>query len=141
MLPFQVNESIVLKLIQSRDRDELYALIDENRKYLRAWLLWVDKRQSPSDLDSVIEVCTHNYEEKNGFDSGIWFNEQLLKYLFNELKLNRVIIQCAENNFKSRAIPEKIGFSNEGTSREAQWVYDHYENIVTYSLLSSEWHT
>ncbi|WP_338587169.1 GNAT family protein [Paenibacillus sp. Y5S-9] len=180
MLPFQVNESIVLKLIQSRDRDELYALIDENRKYLRAWLLWVDKRQSPSDLDSVIEVWTHNYEERNGFDSGIWFNgqlvgmlglhyidwnnratsigyflaesaqgkgiitksiEQLLKYLFNELKLNRVIIQCAENNFKSRAIPEKIGFTNEGTSREAQWVYDHYENIVTYSLLSSEWHT
>ncbi|PRA07998.1 MULTISPECIES: GNAT family N-acetyltransferase [unclassified Paenibacillus] len=180
MLPFQVNESIVLKLIKSQDRDELYALIDENRKYLRTWLLWVDKRQSPKDLDSVIELWTRNYEERNGFDSGICFNgqlvgmlglhyidwnnratsigyflaesaqgkgiitksiERLLKYLFNELKLNRVIIQCAENNLKSRAIPEKIGFSNEGTSREAQWVYDHYENIVTYSLLSSEWRT
>ncbi|MEI2279999.1 MULTISPECIES: hypothetical protein [Paenibacillus] len=28
---------------------------------------------------------------------------------------------------------------NEGTSRQAQWLYDHYENIVTYSLLSSDW--
>lgn len=27
---------------------------------------------------------------------------------------------------------------NEGTSRQAQWLYDHYENIVTYSFLFSD---
>ncbi|GGH49424.1 ribosomal-protein-serine acetyltransferase [Paenibacillus silvae] len=178
MLPFQVNDAIQLKLIKPQDRDELYSLFDLNRVFLREWLLWVDKRQSPDDLDAVIEVWTRNYEENNGFDAGVWFNqelvgmiglhyidwrnkatsigyflsessqgrgivttaiEKLITYLFNDLKLNRVIIQCAENNIRSRAIPEKLGFVNEGTSRQAQWLYDHYENIVTYSLLSSEW--
>lgn len=178
MLPFQVNDSMELKLIQSQDRDELYALIDENRAILREWLLWVDRRQSPDDLDAVIQVWSRNYEERNGFDAGVWFNntlvgmlglhyidwknkatsigyflsesaqgkgiittsiEKLIPYLFNDLKLNRIIIQCAENNIKSRAIPEKIGLISEGTSRQAQWLYDHYENIVTYSLLSSDW--
>jgi ribosomal-protein-serine acetyltransferase len=178
MLPFQVNDSIQLKLIQSQDRDKLYSLIDENRVILREWLLWVDKRQSPNDLDPVIEMWARNYEERNGFDAGVWFNEELVgmiglhyidwknkatsigyflsesaqgkgiittsiqklsTYLFNGLKLNRIIIQCAENNIKSRAIPEKMGFINEGTSRQAQWLYDHYEGIVTYSLLSGDW--
>lgn len=177
MLPFQVNDSIQLKLIQSQDRDKLYSLIDENRVILREWLLWVDKRQTPDDLDPVIEMWTRNFEERNGFDAGVWFNEELVgmiglhyidwknkatsigyflsksaqgkgiittsiqklsTYLFHELKLNRIIIQCAENNIKSRVIPEKMGFINEGTSRQAQWLYDHYENIVTYSLLSSD---
>lgn len=64
---------------------------------------------------------------------------RLLDVLFNEMKLNRVIIQCAETNLKSRSIPERVGFINEGISREAQWLHDHYENIVTYSMLSSDW--
>lgn len=63
MFPFQVNESIVINLIQPQERDELYTLIDENRMHLREWLLWVDKRQSPEDLDPVIEMWKQNYED------------------------------------------------------------------------------
>ncbi|MBU5352065.1 hypothetical protein ACN9MH_16630 [Paenibacillus silvae] len=71
MLPFQVNDAIQLKLIQPQDRDELYSLIDLNRVFLREWLLWVDKRQSPEDLDAVIEVWRRNYEENYGFEAGV----------------------------------------------------------------------
>ncbi|PZT52441.1 GNAT family N-acetyltransferase [Paenibacillus silvae] len=110
MLPFQVNDAIQLKLIKPQDREELYSLIDLNRVFLREWL-------------GIVTTAI----------------EKLITYLFNDLKLNRVIIQCAESNIRSRAIPEKLGFVNEGISRQAQWLYDHYENIVTYSLLSSEW--
>ncbi|MEC1178230.1 GNAT family protein [Metasolibacillus meyeri] len=55
----------------------------------------------------------------------------LLNYLFNTLKMNRVEIQCAVNNHKSKAIPERLGFINEGIKRDGQWLYDHYEDIVT----------
>lgn len=53
--------------------------------------------------------------------------------------INRVEIQCAANNFRSIAIPEILGFVKEGMKREGQWLYDHYEDIVTYSLLAKDW--
>ena len=78
MFPFQVNESILINIIQPRDRDELYTLIDENRAHLRKWLLWVDKRKSPSDLDCVIAMWAQNVEERNEFDAGIWYKHKLV---------------------------------------------------------------
>ncbi|WP_274523368.1 hypothetical protein [Metasolibacillus meyeri] len=29
--------------------------------------------------------------------------------------------------------------SIEGIKRNGQWLYDHYEDIVTYSLLAKDW--
>jgi len=63
----------------------------------------------------------------------------LLHYLFDTLKINRVEIQCAVNNQRSRAIAERLGFIKEGVKRDGQWLYDHYEDIVTYSMLYKDW--
>lgn len=63
----------------------------------------------------------------------------LVNYAFKELNLNRVIILCATDNWKSRAIPERLGFTQEGTARQAEWLYDHFVDLVTYSMLASEW--
>lgn len=63
----------------------------------------------------------------------------LIEYIFNGLDLNRIEIQCAMNNEKSKAIPKRLGFINEGVIREGQWLYDHYEDVVTYSLLKKDW--
>jgi ribosomal-protein-serine acetyltransferase len=43
------------------------------------------------------------------------------------------------NNIKSIGIPERLSFTNEGITRDGQWLYDHYEDIVTYSMLAREW--
>lgn len=63
----------------------------------------------------------------------------LLDYLFGTLKINRVEIQCAGNNHKSLAIPERLGFVKEGIKRDGQWLYDHYDDLVEYSLLAKDW--
>ncbi|MCP8968387.1 GNAT family N-acetyltransferase [Ectobacillus ponti] len=63
----------------------------------------------------------------------------LLDYLFGTLELNRAEIQCAACNTKSMAVPEWLGFVKEGVKRDGQWLYDHYEDIVTYSILAKEW--
>jgi ribosomal-protein-serine acetyltransferase len=64
----------------------------------------------------------------------------LIDYAFNELNLNRVEIRCGVENTKSRRIPEKLGFREEGIVREAEWLHDHFIDLVIYGLLASEWH-
>ncbi|MFN2453864.1 MAG: GNAT family N-acetyltransferase [Pyrinomonadaceae bacterium] len=63
----------------------------------------------------------------------------LISYAFQELELNRVEIRCATENGKSRAIPERLNFTKEGIAREAQWLYDHYVNLVVYAMLAKQW--
>ncbi|MFJ7887705.1 GNAT family N-acetyltransferase [Lysinibacillus xylanilyticus] len=63
----------------------------------------------------------------------------LLQYAFEDLQLNKVEIRAAVGNAKSRAIPERLGFTKEGTIREAEWLYDHYVDHVAYGMLASEW--
>lgn len=63
----------------------------------------------------------------------------LTDYAFNELGLNRVEITAAEGNKKSRSIPERLGFSNEGRIRQAEWLYDHYVDHIVYGMLAKDW--
>jgi len=65
--------------------------------------------------------------------------ECILDYAFGHLGLNRVEIRCATGNTRSRAIPERLGFREEGTFRQAEWLYDHYVDHVVYSMLKVEW--
>ena len=63
----------------------------------------------------------------------------LIGYAFNGLKLNRVEIRCGFENKKSRKIPEKLGFKEEGIVRQAEWLHDHFIDLVIYGMLASEW--
>jgi len=64
----------------------------------------------------------------------------LVNYLFMHLHLHRVEIRCGIHNQKSRAIPKRLGFKEEGLIREGEFLYDHYHDLVVYGLLSHEWH-
>jgi ribosomal-protein-serine acetyltransferase len=63
----------------------------------------------------------------------------LLDYLFDEVGLHRVVIQCGTGNTKSCAIPQRLGFTREGVLREAEWVNDRWVDLVVWSMLDSEW--
>lgn len=56
-----------------------------------------------------------------------------------DLGLNRVEIRAAVENTKSRAIPERLGFTHEGTIRQSEWLYDHYVDHEVYGMLASDW--
>ena len=49
--------------------------------------------------------------------------------------LQRFEIRCAVENKKSRAIPERLGFANEGTIRRVEKVYDKYYDHVVYGKI------
>ena len=63
----------------------------------------------------------------------------LVVHAFTELRLNRVEIYCAVENRRSRRIPERLGFTEEGTHRQAEWVHDHFKDLISYSALAAEW--
>lgn len=63
----------------------------------------------------------------------------LTDYALTERKLNKVEIRVATENQKSRSIPERLGYTQEGTIRQAEWLYDHYVDHVVYGMLAEEW--
>ncbi|WP_409340893.1 GNAT family N-acetyltransferase [Paenibacillus sp. MBLB4367] len=66
--------------------------------------------------------------------------QALVHFAFGTLGMNRVEIECAVENRKSRAIPERLGFVHEGCRREREWLQDRYVDHVMYGMLASEWH-
>lgn len=78
-------------------------------------------------------------EEYQGKGIMVRVAKTLTDYAFNELKVNKVEIRAALENQKSRSIPEKLGFKNEGCIRQAEWLYDHYVDQVVYGILFEEW--
>jgi ribosomal-protein-serine acetyltransferase len=131
---------------------------DDTRKYIQSCISKFEKQES---IDSGIwyegqwvgSMGFHYWDKANRKDTiGYWLSEDfqgkgivtdavraLIKYGFEEMKLNRIEILCAVENKKSRAIPERLGFKNEGVTRQCEWLYDHFVDSVTYSLLLSEW--
>ena len=63
----------------------------------------------------------------------------LVDYSFTKLYLNRIVICCATANRRSRAIPERLGFTHEGTACEAEWLYDRFVDHEVYAMLRSRW--
>ena len=63
---------------------------------------------------------------------------ELLIIGFGEFDLNKIEIHCADTNIKSRAIPERLGFTYEATLRKREWLYSKYVDHAIYSMLASE---
>jgi ribosomal-protein-serine acetyltransferase len=63
----------------------------------------------------------------------------IIEYGFNELNLHRIQIRCDSLNLKSKAIPERLGFTYEGTTREDHKRNGMYSNGLIYGLLRNEW--
>lgn len=63
----------------------------------------------------------------------------LIHYAFHDLKLNRIEIRCGVNNVKSRAIPERLGFTREGIIRQGEKLSSGFHDLFVYSMLAEEW--
>jgi ribosomal-protein-serine acetyltransferase len=54
-------------------------------------------------------------------------------------ELNRVEIRAAVENRRSRGIPERLGFRQEGTLRHAERINGRYSDSAVYSMLAADW--
>lgn len=87
-----------------------------------------------------------------GTEIGYWLGEdftgralmtlsvrRLTEFAFEELGMHRMNIRCAAGNTRSRSIPERLGFKEEGTLRDAEWLHDRFIDLVVYGMLRPEW--
>jgi ribosomal-protein-serine acetyltransferase len=103
------------------------------------------------ELAGIIGFHSFDWMNRN-VEIGYWLGEEfqghgiitkachaLVDYAFDEYKLNRVQIRCATGNKKSNAIVERLDFINEGTTRQAEFLYDHYVDLFVYGMTSDVW--
>ena len=63
----------------------------------------------------------------------------MVRHAFEEHELHKVEISCATDNTRSRAVAERLGFSQEGILRQTDRLHDRYVDGVFYGLLVDEW--
>ena len=64
----------------------------------------------------------------------------LILLAFETYTMNQVIIRAATENTASRAIPERLGFTETGSERQMTInAHGDFMDLVTYSPLHSEW--
>lgn len=63
----------------------------------------------------------------------------LIEYAFGELGLNRIEIRSSTSNFRSAAIPERLGFVKEGILRQSEFRDGRLHDFAVYGLLADEW--
>lgn len=99
----------------------------------------------------IIGFNSVNWRQKH-ISIGYWLGQQfqgkgiitqacaaLVDHAFQEMNLHRVEIRTAVENFKSRAVPERLGFKEEGIARQSAWLYDQFIDHVVYGMLAEEW--
>lgn len=132
--------------------------VDDTKAYIMASLKGYSENKSLTTVilfeGKVVGIAGYNeinWSNKTAY-IGYWLGEgfqgngimtkvagALTEYAFTELKLNKVEIRAAVKNTKSRSIPERLGFVNEGSIRQAEWLYDHFVDHIVYGLLAEEW--
>ena len=63
----------------------------------------------------------------------------MVRHAFEEHELHKVEISCATDNTRSRAVAERLGFTQEGILRQTDRLHDRYVDGVFYGLLVDEW--
>jgi ribosomal-protein-serine acetyltransferase len=60
-----------LRLLEERDADELYGVIDANRDHLAEWMPWVPEERSPDDVLPFIRLTRRQIADNDGMQTAI----------------------------------------------------------------------
>ncbi len=77
MFTLEVNYNIRLRILETQDAPELFALVDANREHLRRWFPWVDRTKSPDDSRTFISNTLKALAEGSEIHCGIQYGNEL----------------------------------------------------------------
>lgn len=77
MFQTPIDDKLSIKILEERDVEALYKLIDHSRDYLGEYLPWVKFMKAPEDELPFIKEGLQQFANNDGFQCGIWFEGQL----------------------------------------------------------------
>jgi ribosomal-protein-serine acetyltransferase len=138
---------------EAYDVDDALSYIERTRRKWAAYQACELALLVAPDWEIAGSVGIHAIDYLNGRgEIGYWLSQShqgrglmtravkaLVTHAFSVLGLNRVEIRAQPGNRKSRAIPERLGFTEEALLREDLRHPDGYVDHVVYGLLKKEW--
>ncbi|UDI79315.1 GNAT family N-acetyltransferase [Staphylococcus taiwanensis] len=125
MFGYQVDQDIKLKVLEEREAEQLFELIDNNREYLAEFLPFVEYTTKVEDSKNFIQSALQQFITGDGFHCGIWSNRELigvigLHYLDLVNKKTSIGYYLADNF-------QKKGIMTKCTKALISYVYGEYD--------------
>ena len=178
MFGYEVNEHVKLKILEEREADQLFKLVDSNRESLGEFLPFVAYTTEVEHSKKFIQSALQQFARGDGFHCGIWYDQKLvgviglhyldlvnkrtsigyclaedaqkkgimtlctkalIQYVYEEYDIHRIEIRMSTKNKKSRAIPIRLGFTQEGILRSDECLQGEFSDSYVYSLLREEY--
>ena len=76
--PLAADEEVALDLLDEGMAEELFAVVDANRAYLRQWLPWPDQTTEVEHIRVFIRTVRKQHDDRNGFACAIRFRGALV---------------------------------------------------------------
>lgn len=89
---------------------------------------------------ATVNIKIKNDEKLRNKGIGYTVIMMLIDYAFNQLNLNCLVANILKYNTISQRLFEKCGFVCEGTLRNRVFKNGAYQNLLSYSLLRSEYY-
>ncbi len=154
MFQIEVNKKIRLELTHFHHKDEIFKIVDKNRKLFGKWLIWIDDTHSKKDKlvgnVALLGMKNKKNDTKKG-EIGYWLDSKyhrkgimrkcvvkMLEIGFGYYALDKISIRCATVNDRSCNIPTKLGFMHEGVLRSDISVNGEFYDGNIYSILRDE---
>jgi RimJ/RimL family protein N-acetyltransferase len=112
----EISERLYLRPVAEGDAEAIYALVDADRERLAEWLPWAAGQTLAGTREFIAESRAQEARD-DGFKAAL----------------------VRDGEVAGMAIPERLGFAEEGVMREAELVGGRFLDAVVYSMLASEW--
>ncbi|OJA09327.1 hypothetical protein AZE42_05458 [Rhizopogon vesiculosus] len=91
----------------------------------------------PKNRDGMLGICLLPQFWNNGY--GTEATKFMIDHSFKWFGLNRLSLTVFANNARAIAVYEKLGFVMEGRKRQALWMDNRWEDVLSMGILREEW--
>ncbi|EPQ54542.1 acyl-CoA N-acyltransferase [Gloeophyllum trabeum ATCC 11539] len=116
----------------------LYVVITLKENREGEFMGWCALAQgNAKNRDAMTEIGLLREYQGKGY--GTETLEFIIGYAFRNFGLHRISLGVLEGNAAARAVYKKIGFREEGATKEANWIDGGWEDAIRMSILDREW--
>jgi ribosomal-protein-serine acetyltransferase len=116
-----VDDNLSIVAPTSEDASELFALVDDNRQYLRKWLPWLDSNMSVNDELDFIEISR---KDRLQGSSGVWLIKE------NNILIGSISINWIDWDNKSCGLGYWLSEDRTGNGIVTRCCHSMIENLI-----------